>query len=121
MTGVFTDDFNTERDAPFGITWLDEAAGRGVLGRAISSQGRATLNHVLHANAWFQSRHAEPAGFRPGFNWRPQVDLERSWRIWIPTDARWSPPGTRRMEPRASRGAGFGRTHRWPESCGAAV
>src|SRR4051812_47173230 len=116
MTGVFTDDFNTERESPFGITWLDEAAGRGVLGRAISGQGRATLNHVLHANAWFQSRHAEPARVRPGFNWRPQVDLERPWRIWIPTNARWPSAGTRRMEPRASSGAGFASTHCRPEN-----
>ena len=27
------------------------------------------------------SGHAEPARFRPGFNWRSQVNLERSWGI----------------------------------------
>src|SRR6266699_6042010 len=45
--------------------------------------------------------------FRPGFNWRPQVNLERSWGIWVPTNARWPSTRARRMEPCASSGAGF--------------
>jgi catechol 2,3-dioxygenase-like lactoylglutathione lyase family enzyme len=43
---------------------------------------------LLNADAWFQSGHAEPARLRPGFNWVPQVNLERSWGIWVPTNAR---------------------------------
>src|SRR6266566_7372839 len=47
----------------------------------------------------------------PGFNWRPQVNLGRSWGIWVPTNARWPSTGARRMEPCASSGAGFACAH----------
>ena len=78
-TGVSTDDFNTaERQATLGITSYDTGFHCGVLGCSISGQRCSAGNYLLYADAWLQSGHAEPARFRPGFNWRPQVNLERS-------------------------------------------
>src|SRR5882724_8539267 len=107
-TGVSNDDFNTaEREATLGITSYDTGFHCGVLGCSISGQRCSAGNFLLSADAWFQSGHAEPARLRPSFNRRPEVDLERSWGIRVPTNARWPSTRARRMEPCASSGAAF--------------
>src|SRR5207249_5887664 len=72
----------------------------GVLGCSISGQRCSAGNYLLYADAWFHSGHAEPARFRPGFNWRPEVNLERSWGIWVPTNARRSEEHTSELQSR---------------------
>src|SRR5882724_18979 len=68
-TGVSNDDFNTaEREATLGITSYDTGLHCGVLGCSISGQRCSAGNYLLYTDAWFQSGHAEPARFRPGFN-----------------------------------------------------
>src|SRR5215510_12099646 len=112
-TGERTYEFNTAApEATLGITSHGTAFRGGVLGCSISGQSCSAGNYVLYPDARFQPGHAEPTRFRSGFKWRPQVNLERSWGIWIPTNARWPSTRTRRMEPGASSGEGLAFAHR---------
>src|SRR5262249_4128690 len=100
-TGVSIYDFNpAEREATLRITSYDTGLPRGVLGRSISGRRCSAGNHLLYEDAWFQSGHAKSARFRPGFNRRPQINLERSWSFRVPTNARWPSARAWRMEPR---------------------
>jgi catechol 2,3-dioxygenase-like lactoylglutathione lyase family enzyme len=58
----------------------------GVRYQVISGQRCSAGNCFLYADDWFPSRYAKPAPLRPGFNWWPQVDLQRSRRFGIAVD-----------------------------------
>ena len=86
-----------------------------ILGCSISGRRCSAGNRFLYPNAWFRCRYAKRARLRPGFNWWPQVALERSRRFGIAANVRWPSARVRRVESRGDAGVRFACAHCRPE------